>query len=473
MVKSLSDAIMKARRLNAFRGILFLGMILTGLPMTGIGQDEIVVDRIVAIVGKNMILESDLESQYLQLRMQGEIEGSASSVKCQILQKMLRDNLLLNQAELDSVEVSDSDVEQNLDRRLRYFISQFGSQEKLEQYYEKSLLEIKEEFRQMVKDFMLIEQVQNDITKNVFVTPNEVKAFYGTIPSDSLPLVSARVEMTQIIKMPPVSAEQKVMIKERLRDLRRRVMAGENFATLAILYSEDPASAAKGGEIGFFGRGELYPEYEAAAFKLKEGEISDIIETKAGFHIIQLMERKGDYINTRHILLQTKPSPEDLEKARLELDSLLLQIRNGEITFDDAVVKFSDDPGKVSGGFIINDYDGTTWFPMDQLDPQVSFTVNKLEVGEISSPVPTQTEEGKEAFRLIKLKSRSEPHRANLVDDYSMITNWALENKKEQKIVEWVNKNVDNAYIMIIDDYTDCDFEIKWFPGKKQENENR
>jgi peptidyl-prolyl cis-trans isomerase SurA len=447
-------------------GIFILAQVMLVFPVLTRAQ-EIVVDRIIAVVGKNMILESDIEAQYLQMKMQGGIEGSASQVKCDILQKMLRDDLLLNQAELDSIEVSESEVEQNLDRRLRYFISQFGSQEKLEEYYEKSLIEIKEEFREMVKDFMLIEQVQNDITKNVFVTPNEVKTFYGTIPTDSIPLISARVEMTQIIRVPPVSMEQKVMIKEKLRDLRRRIVAGENFATLAIMYSEDPGSAAKGGEIGFFGRGELYPEYEAVAFKLKEGEISEIVETKAGFHIIQLLERKGDYINTRHILLQTKPAPEDLEKARIQLDSVLTLIKNGEITFDDAILKYSDDPGKVSGGYIINEYDGTTWFEMDQLDPQVSFVINKLEVGEISTPSPTQTEEGKEAYRLIKLKSRTEPHRANLIDDYSMITDWALQQKKEQKIIEWVNKNVDNAYIMVIDDYKTCDFDYNWFPSKK------
>jgi peptidyl-prolyl cis-trans isomerase SurA len=447
-------------------GIFILAQIILMFPGPARAQ-EIVVDRVIAVVGKNMILESDIEAQYLQMKMQGGIEGSASQVKCDILQKVLRDDLLLNQAELDSVEVSDSEVEQNLDRRLRYFISQFGSQEKLEEYYEKSIIEIKEEFREMVKNYMLIEQVQNDITKNVFVTPNEVKTFYATIPIDSIPLISARVEMTQIIKVPPVSMEQKVMIKEKLRDLRRRIVAGENFATLAIMYSEDPGSAAKGGEIGFFGRGELYPEYEAVAFKLKEGEISEIVESKAGFHIIQLLERKGDYINTRHILLQTKPAPEDLEKARIQLDSVLVLIKNGEITFDDAVMKYSDDPGKVSGGYIINEYDGTTWFEMDQLDPQVSFVINKLEVGEISTPAPTLTEEGKEAYRLIKLKSRTEPHRANLIDDYSMITDWALQQKKEQKIIEWVNKNVDNAYIMIIDDYKTCDFEYNWFPSKK------
>ena len=457
---------MKYKIILLFSKTVLCSMFLLLLPDQARTQ-EIVVDRIIAIVGKNMVMESEVEAQYLQEKMQGSIEGSASYIRCQILQKMLRDNLLLNQAELDSIVVSDSDVERSLDQRLRYFISQFGSQEKLEEYYGKSIIEIKEEFRQMVKNYMLVEQVETEITKNVFVTPNDVKDFYRSIPPDSIPLISARVEMTQIIIIPPISMEQKVIIKEKLRDLRRRVVEGENFATLAILYSEDPGSAVKGGEIGFFGRGELYPEYEAAAFKLKEGEISEIVESKAGFHIIQLIERKGDYINTRHILLMTKPSPVDLENARLKLDSILVKINAGEITFENAALKYSDDPGKFGGGYIINPMTGTTWFEMDQLEPQVSFVINKLEVGQISTPVPTQSEEGKEAFRLVKLKSRNEPHRANLNDDYSLITDWALQNKKQQKIMEWVNKNVENAYIMVIDDYKTCDFDYNWFPLDK------
>jgi peptidyl-prolyl cis-trans isomerase SurA len=456
---------MKDKNIPLFTIIILCLVSLLLLPDQMQAQEEIVVDRIIAVVGKNMIMESEVEAQYLQNKMQGTIEGSAASARCMILEKMLRDDLLLNQAELDSITVSESDVDRSLDQRLRYFISQFGSQEKLEEYYGKSIIEIKEEFRDMVKNYMLVEEVEKKITENVFVTPSDVKSFYRNLPTDSIPLISARVEMSQIIKIPPISIEQKVMIKEKLRDLRRRIVDGENFATLAILYSEDQGSAAKGGEIGFFGRGELYPEYEAAAFKLKEGEISDIVESKAGFHIIQLIERKGDYINTRHILLQTKPSPIDLENARIKLDSILVQIRNGEITFEDAAKKYSDDPGKANGGFIVNPYTGTTWYEMEQLEPQESFVINKLDVGQISSPVPAQTEDGKDAYRLIKLESRSEPHRANLTDDYSLITEWALKMKKEQKIREWVNKNVENAYIMVIDDYKNCDFDYDFFPA--------
>jgi len=426
-----------------------------------------VIDRIIAVVGKNMILESEVESQYLQYRMQGMIEGSASSVKCQILENMLLNNLLLNQAERDSLEVTDSEVEQSMDQRLRYFISQFGSQEKLEEFYQKSIIEIKEEFRELVKNQIMVDKVQQQITENVFVTPSEVKEYYRIMPRDSIPLINAEVEMAQIVRTPPISMEQKVVIKEKLRDLRRRIMNGENFATLAILYSEDPGSAAKGGEIGFYGRGELYPEYEAVAFKLEEGDISEIIESKAGFHIIQLIERKGDYVNTRHILLMTKASPLDLEAARLELDSVYNLIQNGQMTWEDAVKKFSDDPGKNNGGVVVNPYTGATKFEMDQLEPQLSFAINRLEVGQISKAIPTQTEEGKEAFHLVKLIARTEPHRANLEDDYNSIQEWALENKKQERLEEWVNDNVENAYIMLIDDYKGCEFNYDWFPEYK------
>ncbi len=444
---------------------IFLAAWLPGL--TARAQQQVqVVDRIIAVVGKNMILESDIEAQYQQYRMQGMVEGSASSMKCTILENMLLENLLLNQAELDSIEVTDSEVEQSLDQRLRYFISQFGSQEKMEEFYQKSLIEIKEEFRDLVRDQLLIRQVQDNINKDVSVTPAEVRDFYRGIPKDSLPLVNAEVEMAQIIKIPPVSMEQKVAIKEKLRDLRRRIMNGENFATLAILYSEDPGSAAKGGEIGFYGRGELYPEYEAIAFKLQEGEVSEIIETQAGFHIVQLLQRKGDYVNTRHILLMTKPSPEDIESAVNTLDSLLTLINGGTLTFEEAVVKFSDDPGKNSGGYIINPNSGTIRFAMDELDPQLSFVTSKLEVGQISQPIPGKDDEGRDAYRLVKLVARTEPHKANLTDDYSRIQQWALQQKQQNKLSEWVDKNLENAYVMVIPDYQDCPYRHHWVSKK-------
>jgi len=455
-------------KMNLSKPALLLSLcLILGLSLPELEAQPQVIDRVIAVVGTNAILESDVEAQYMQYRMQGMIEGTATEVKCQILENMLLEKLLLNQAALDSVEVTDSEVEQSMDQRLRYFISQFGSQEKLEEFYQKSIVEIKEEFRDMIRDQMKVQKVESAIKEKVFVTPSEVKQYYREMPLDSIPLINSEVEMSQILRIPPISVEQKVVIKEKLRDLRRRIINGENFATLAILYSEDPGSAAKGGEIGFYGRGELYPEYEAVAFKLSEGEISEIVESKAGFHIIQLIERKGDYVNTRHILLMTKPSPEDLEKARNVLDSVYNLVEGGTISFEEAIQKYSDDPGKNSGGMVINPYTGATKYEMDQLEPQLSFAINRLEVGQISKPIPTQTEEGKEAFRLVKLVSRTEPHRANLEDDYNVIQEWALRQKQQVELIDWVDKNLDNAYIMVIDDYKDCNYISNWFPEEK------
>jgi peptidyl-prolyl cis-trans isomerase SurA len=430
-------------------------------PLLGQGT---VIDRVAAVVGKNMILQSDLDAQYFQYRMQGSIEGTEHEVKCRVLEMMLLEKLLLNQAELDSIEVSDSDVEVEMDRRLRYFIAQFGSQQKLEEFYQKSITEIKDEFRELIRDQRKVEQVQQGIIKNIAVTPSEVKTFYKTIPRDSLPLINAQVEIAQIVKIPPVSLEQKVILKERLRELRKRILAGESFATLAILYSEDPGSAAKGGELGFYGRGELYPEFEAAAFKLGDGEISEIVETKAGLHIIQMIERKEEYINVRHILLMTKPSPLEVEKAQLKLDSIASDIRAGVITFDEAVKKYSDDPGKANSGLMINPNTGNTTFEMAELEPQVSFVIDRLEIGEVSNTVPMKTDEGEEAYRLLMVKKRTEPHRANLEDDYNYIQELALKDKQGKKLNEWIGKHLDNAYIMIIPEYQDCPFTHNW-PG--------
>jgi peptidyl-prolyl cis-trans isomerase SurA len=414
-----------------------------------------------------MILESQIEIQYLQMKEQGSIMGSATTVKCQIIDNMIYQRVLLNQAELDSIVVEDSDVENQLDQRIQYFIAQMGSQEKLEEYYQKSILEIKDEFRPLMKEQLIIQEVQSKITENVNVSPSEVRAFYKTIPYDSLPLINSQVEIAQIIKTPPISMEQKTIVKEKLRELHRRILNGESFAVLARLYSEDPGSASKGGELGFYGRGELYPEFEAVAFRLNEGEVSDIVETQAGFHIIQMIEKKGDYINVRHILLTAKVSPVDLANVKKELDSIAVLIREGTMTFEEAAEKFSDDPGKNSGGILINPSSGDTKFEMDELDPPISFVINNLEPGEFSNAVPYKTREGKDEYRLIKLLKRTEPHRANLEDDYFLIYNAALSQKKSEKELEWINKNIQHAYIFISDRYADCNFQFNW---KKENN---
>jgi len=422
-----------------------------------------VIDQVIAVVGGNIILESEIEAQYLQYRMQeGGHYGGESTIKCSMLETMLYQKLLLNQAELDSVEVSESQVKAEMDRRLRHYISMFGSVEKFEEFYQKSIIEFKDELKDQVRELMLVENVQHSITADVNITPSEVISFFKEIPKDSLPFVNAEVELAQIVKLPPVNKEEIERVKNKLQEMRYRIINGESFATLAVMYSEDPGSAKKGGELGMFGRGEMFPEFEAAAFSVKEDEVSEIIETEAGFHIIQLIERRGDYINVRHILISPKVSPLDLAEAKVELDSIATLIEKEEYTFEEAVVRFSEDPSKNNGGILINPMTGTGLFEADQLDPKVFFVIDKIEVGEISVPVQFQTNDNKDAYRILYLRNRTEPHKANLKQDYDNIQEWALEQKKQVVIADWITEKAEDTYVKINDKYEDCEFISTW-----------
>ncbi len=422
-----------------------------------------IIDQVVALVGKNIILQSDIDNQYLQIRLQGGITGSAPTIKCKILENLLFEKLMLHQAELDSVIITPEQLDSELDRRMRYFISQFGSQEKLEKFYDKSVIEFKAELREVIEDQMKVERVQQTITQNTKITPSGVKSFFRNIPKDSIPLMGSIVEIAQIVKKPPISYEEKFAVKDRLREMRGRIIKGESFEAFAVLYSEDPGSAKNGGDIGLHGRGELYPEFETVAFKLKHGEISEIVETETGFHIIQMIERKGDYIRVRHILLKPKVSPVELAEARIFLDSIANLIRSDSITFEDAVRKYSTDPSKNNGGFLINPYTGSNKWSVDEIDPKIFFVIDKLEVDEISNPVLMEDENGEEAYRLLYLLKRTKPHRANLDNDYDQLQNWALQMKKQKVIQKWINNNAQKTYIRVNDNYKDCDFEQSWF----------
>jgi len=444
--------------------ILIIGILLISLLSIQSFSQNKVIDQVIAVVGKNAILSSDIESQFFQYKMQGKLQASSTSIKCQILENLLFQKLLLAQAEIDSVEVTEARVETEITRRLRHFISQFGSQEKLEEFYEKSIIEIKEEFRELIKDQMLVEAVRQAIAQDVGITPSGVKSFFRKIPKDSIPLINSEVEISQIVIEPPISLEEKLKVKERLETFKARILDGENFSTLAILYSDDPGSAKNGGELGMFGRGEMYPQFEAVAFSLDDGdEISEVFETEAGFHLVQLIERRGEYVNVRHILLQPKVSPYDLQEAQIKLDSIANLIKMDSISFEDAVKRYSDDPGKINGGIMVNQVTGTSKFEEDQLDPQVLFVINNLKIGEISNPVPMKTFDGKDAFRLLRLDKRTLPHRANLSEDYDRIQNWALEDKKMQIVNEWVKNKIKKSYVRINEKYEDCDFQYDWF----------
>lgn len=451
---------------------IWIGFVLIFLTLIGASQlsaqkpEGIILDQVIAVVGGNIIMQSELDTQFEQYRAEMGIQESEQAMKCTLLENMIFQKLLLNQAELDSVEVTDGQVEAELDRRLRYYINLVGSQEKFEEFYQKSVIEFKEELRDQVRELLLVQTVQSNLTTEVKVTPSEVRSFYKSIPKDSLPYINSEMILAQIVKMPPVNKEEVDRVKNKLQEIRYRVLNGENFATLAILYSEDPGSAKQGGELGLFGRGQMFPEFEAAAFSLEQGELSEIVKTDAGYHILQMIERRGEYVNVRHILLRPKVSPMDLFKAKNELDSIAGLIENGTYTFAEAVVKFSDDPSKNNGGLLINPLTNTSIWESDDLDPKVFFVVDKLEVGEISAPVQFQTPDGKDAYRILFLKSRTDPHQANLKQDYDKMQNWALEQKKQEELNKWVLDKVENTYVRINDEFQACSFLETWISLK-------
>ena len=439
-------------------------IIITMLTISLSAQNDrgMVIDEVIAVVGKNFILHSDIESQYLQVKMQYGIAEGGFPLRCNLLENMMFQKLLVNQAMVDSVVVSEAQVDDRIERNLRYFISQFGSRAKLEEYYKKSFSEIKEELKDPVKDQLLSEIMQERITQNVVVTPGEVKAYFENIPVDSLPLIPAEYELQEIVKIPQISDKETLDAREKMNGFRERILRGESFTTLAVLYSEDPGSMTKGGELGFFARGDMYPEFEAAAFSLKPGEISPIIKTKAGFHILQLIERRGEMINVRHLLIQPKPSTQTVLEAKQLLDSVYTLIVENKMTVDSAARLFSDYPSKNSGGIMINPYTGTALFEAENLDKSLIFAVEKLKTGEITKPLPMVTDEGKNAYRLVYLKSIRAPHTANLRDDYDKIQKATLENKKAELIEKWMNEKIKNTYIKIKAPYDDCDFDNKW-----------
>lgn len=451
---------------------IIIALMLLALPMMAQNRQPQVIDKVVAVVGKNIILQSDIENQYIQYRMQGLTDGTGKEVRARILEDLLLQKLMLNQAEMDSITVTDDQVEAQMDQRIRYFVTRLGSQEKLEEQFGKSMSEIKEEVRQAVKDQMLQEQVQAKIMQNVVVTPKEVKDFFNGIPNDSLPMIQPEYEIVQIVKRPPVSIDEKLQVKDRLYQIRKRILEGESsFSTMAVLYSEDPGSARQGGELGFAGKGVYATEFENVAFNLHDGEISDVVETQFGFHIIQLIERRGETVNCRHILLTAKVPVEALEKAQNQLDSVAQLIRNGDMTFEEACKKFSDDDSKNNGGYLTNAGTGGNWLSlkdMQQLEAEypeyknLAFVVSRLEVGEVSDPLPMTTNENNDAFRLIMVKRKTEVHQANLKDDYTLIQNWAIGKKRQEAIGKWVSNKAAKAYIRLDDAYKNSDFYYDW-----------
>ncbi len=444
------------KKITSYFPVIF---ILVMLPFRVYAQQKI-VDRIVATVGNEIILQSDIENMYRQMLGQGMT--SQGDMKCEILEDLLASKLMLNQAKIDSIEVGAPQVEMELNGRLQKFIDQIGSQQKLEAYYDKSIQQIKSDFRNLIRDQMLTQEMQKKIAEDITTTPSEIKSFYRKIPKDSLPVIPAQIEYRQLVRNPPYSEESKLAIRQKLLDLRKRVLSGEDFATLAILYSEDPGSASKGGELGYMGKSELVPEFAEVAFSLKKGAVSPIVKTKFGYHIIQLIDRKDEKVNVRHILLKPKVTIEERTKALEFLDSIVTLIRADSMTFITAVHIYSQDEETVmSGGIAVNPMTGDTRFQLDQLDQATAEAVSKLKLEDVSDPFESKDMTGTPVFKVIKITNRIEPHTANLKYDYSVLAQMTKMSKQQQTITDWIKEKQKTTYIRIDDSYRGCHFRSK------------
>lgn len=442
---------------------VFLSFIfLSSLIHNAFTQEGELIDGIVGVVGSKVILYSEIEGQLVQAKQSGmEVNDDT---ECLILQDLMFQSLLVNQAELDSVEVSEDQVNSELDQRIRFFEQQIGGREKLEEFYGKSIAEIKDEFYTLIENRMKAEQMKATITSGISITPKEIKKYYNDMPSDSIPLVGSKVEVAQITKQPQVSEEIKKATKEKLNNWRNEILSGDRtFAGTAVLYSNDPGTRGDGGEFGWVSRGTFVPEFDRIAFKMKEGDISEVFETDYGFHILELFERRGEQYSGRHILLIPKISNEDLQKSKTFLDSVYTLIEEGKYTFEEAAKQFSDDKeSKFSGGLIYNQNTATSKFEMNELDKQLFVVIDKMEVGDVSKPAFMQTQDNKEAYRLVKLKSISDPHKANLKDDYQLIQNMATSEIRNDKVKNWIKDKTSNTYINISDEYKDCSSISEW-----------
>lgn len=445
--------------------INLIAFIVTLVLAPSIMQAQIIVDKVVSVVDDKIILYSDVESQYSQYIQEGE--KPTPNLKCEILEQLITQKLLVAQALIDSVVVSDDEVDGELNRRIKYFSQMAGGQENLEKYYGKSIIQIKEEFREDIKQQLLSQRMQQQIIDDVRITPADVKNFFNKIPKDSLPYYNAEVEIGEIVVYVKTSEISKEYTRKKLEDLRQRVLKGENFATLAELYSEDPGSAHQGGELGFTDRGDLDPTFEAAAYSLKKpGDISGIVESKFGLHIIQLIERRGERINVRHILLIPKTTSYDLAKARNLSDSLYDLLSKNATLFFELAQKFNEDENsKQTGGIKINPNTSNTYFELSQLgqyDQQLALTVQGMQPGAISEPYMFKTQSGKTGFRIVYLKSKTKPHQANLKDDYDKLQAIALQTKQAKVFDEWLLERMKKTYIKINSPYDDCDNLKKW-----------
>lgn len=415
-------------------------------------QKPIVLDKIIARIDNHFILESDLQGAM------ANIEGAQKPPKCDVLQQLITSKLLLAKSEIDSVYVEDKLVDNELTGRMDMFVQRFGSEKNLIEAYGKSIESLKSEMRAQIKEQMVGRKMQSKITENIKITPSEVYDFFNKIPKDSLPFMPAEVEIGQIVRIAKANKEEKSVIKQRLLDIKKRIENGEDFSKLAIEYSEDLGSGKAGGNLGFSKRGMMVPEFEAAALKLKPNQMSDIVESEFGFHLIQLLEIRGQEYNSRHILLRPDYAKLDITGPTAFLDSIRTLIVADSIKFDKAAKKFSEDKATADGGGMLVDMESRSYkLPLDSsMDPGLYFVLDTMKVGQISKPIQYRTEDGKNAVRILFFKKKLEPHMANMKDDYPKLTQYALARKKSKITDEWILNATKEVFINLTPDYQNC-----------------
>lgn len=447
-------------------GIIFT-LLFTGLTSTFSQTKSL--DKIAAVVGGTIILKSDVEMQYAQYLAQGNPNNE--EVKCMFIQQLLTQKLLSQQAVIDSVTVSEDEVEDEINRRLRVMTSRAGGQERLEEFLNRSLIQYKDEIRPDIREQLIANRMQGTITQKVTITPLEVKRYFESIPKDSLPYFNTEVEVGEIVVYPKLTKEEKETFKDKAESFRLRIKAGEDFGTLARLYSEDPGSAAEGGDLGFMDRTGLVKEFAAMAFKLKAGELSPVFESEFGFHVLQVMERRGEQVRARHILIKTQPTQASLERTKVHIDSIYQQVVDKKIPFSTAASLYSDNnETKFNGGMLLNAENvqtRTTYIPTDKLDPSVFLSIDTLKAGEFSKPDLFTDPSGKQGYRFHYLKSRTEPHIANLAQDLPKIKEAAFEDKINRTVSEWFESRRKTTFIKIDPEYQSCSSLRLWVTAQE------
>ena len=434
----------------------FLIIIITTFSMIINAQE---IDKIIAVVGDEIVLRSEVENQYLQYISQGVT--SNEELRCEILEDLMTQKLLIFSCKQDSISVTKEEIEQEVETRVNYYVDQIGSIEKVEQYFEKDIYQIKKVLSELVEDQFLIQRMQSSITKDVKITPFDVNEFYEKMDKSELPLIEDRYKLSQIIVKPKMSEDQINKLTDRLNAFRKRVLSGEDFKVLAALYSDDPGSANNGGEIGFVSRGTFVPEFEKVAFRLKKGEVSEIVKTNFGYHIIQLIERRGDQVNVRHILLKPKYSSTSLQNARLRIDSIYNKIKNNEISFSQAIKSYSDDDTKNNNGLLINPSNGSSTYTIAELGSSIKYLIEGLNEDDFTKPVKVESNEGS-IYRILNVVEKISSHTANLDLDYDFFQTQALNFKKQEKLDEWIEKRIKNTYVELKEIDKNCKSSYKW-----------